>query len=55
MLRLGVTLRSLAERALGRRDGRWTSVLRRRADWQDGWQPGARLPGRADTDAGRAA
>jgi hypothetical protein len=55
MLRFGVTLRSLAELALGRQDGRWTSVRRRRAEWQHGWQPGARLPGRATTDAGWAA
>lgn len=44
MLRFGVALRSAAEQALGRRNGRWTSVLRRRAEWANGWQAGARLP-----------
>jgi GT2 family glycosyltransferase len=41
-LRLGVALRSLAERACGR-PGRWTAVWRRRAQWAAGWQPGATL------------
>jgi hypothetical protein len=43
-MRAGVALRSLAERMLGRRQGRWTSVWQRRAEWANGWQPGARLP-----------
>ncbi|HEX5404346.1 MAG TPA: glycosyltransferase family 2 protein [Pseudonocardiaceae bacterium] len=55
MMLLGVALRSLAEQALGRRNGRWTSVWRRRADWADGWQPGAALPVLAATDTGQAA
>lgn len=42
-LRLGVVLRSAAERVL-RREGRWTAVWRRRADWANGWRPDARLP-----------
>jgi GT2 family glycosyltransferase len=41
-LRWGVVLRSVAERVLGR-PGRWAAVWRRRAEWVNGWQPGARL------------
>jgi GT2 family glycosyltransferase len=54
MLRLGVTLRSTAERLLGRRNGRWTSVRRRRAEWANGWRPGARLPQPTRSNTGQA-
>lgn len=42
-MRFGVALRFAAERAR-RRPGRWTAVWRRRAEWANGWQPGATLP-----------
>jgi hypothetical protein len=42
-LRFGVALRSVAERLL-RRPGRWALVWARRAEWANGWQPGAALP-----------
>lgn len=42
-LRFGVVMRSIAERVLGR-PGRWAAVWRRRAEWADGWRPGATLP-----------
>jgi GT2 family glycosyltransferase len=47
MMRFGVALRAVGERVLGR-PGRWTAVWRRRGEWADGWQPGARLDTAAD-------